>query len=245
MATLLIHIEVKKRLDEEDAEERSDEDKYEYILACEGIARAEGTYNLTREETASLSEDDASVERLQAILIKEHNEVSGASSGMSQMQIVKHMRAQLLKDERTRADDDEGLIMSAVRKKQFLAYTGYIGSRVYTVLKLAQLNDENYDLLLQVHDAHCGSMLQGQKKRKKGDDNPDAESLKMEFTGLKRLVANVDEPTMKEVLEELIACKRTLRSVTAYTTNWMPNNSKYLFRLTNDGVGYAQHTFVL
>jgi len=236
MAELLMAIDIKKTMEKE---EGAHKDKPEYFRACGAIATAEGYYGLSREEIASLSEDDESVERLQAVLIKEHNEVSGASSGMSEIQIIKHMRAQLLKDQRKRGDDDEGLIMSAVRKKQLLAYTGYEGTRVYVVLKLAQLDEENFNLLLRVHEAHCGSRLQGQKKRKKGEDNPDADSLKMEFTGLENLVAGVDAPTIKAVLEELIACKRSLKTVKKYTMDWVLASSKYLFCLTSDRVGYA------
>jgi hypothetical protein len=213
--------------------------------AREAVAKAQKLYELSTEEVASLSEEGESIERLQAILIKEHNDVSAASSPMTTIQIIKHMRAMLKKDEKKRGD--EGMIMSEGRKLQLLEFTGYKSTRLYQMIKFGMLGDENYSLLMKVHECHVRHGLEGQakKKKSKGDSEEDEGAKQMEFHGLEFLVASVDEQAIKNVFEELIECKRTLGSVKEFTSKWVRSNSKCLFCFTSGGVGYSYQTCVL
>ena len=228
MQTLLENIAIGKD------EKATEEDKSEANLA---VTKAQTAYGLSVEEIGSLSEDGESIERVQAILIKEHNDVSGASSPLTTIQIIKHMRAMLQKDEKGRGqDDDEGLLMSDVRKLQLLEFTGYKSTKLYQIIKFAMLVDDNYAQLMKIHDYHCEYRLQGQPKKKKSTGNSSEEEgvKQMEFHGLEMLVANVDEEAIKDVFEEIIEGKRSLASVKEFTTKWVRSNSKCFFCFTSE-----------
>jgi hypothetical protein len=191
------------------------------------VAEAQVHYELSTEELASLSEEGESIGRLQAILIKEHNDVSGATSPLTKIQIIKHMRAMLKQDEREGGVEvADGMEIPEARKLQLMEFTGYRISQLYQTVKFAQLSTTNYDMLMKINDYHADNRLQGQSKKKRTGGEEEENAKPLEYNGLEYLVGNVDEQAIKNVFEELIEGKRNLKTVKEFTFKWVRSNSK-------------------
>ena len=210
-------------------------DKAERAKAKATIKEIKDRYGLTDSEIQVMSSKEESIGRLQAILVAEHNKVSGFTTKVSVLQQLMQMR-DLLEGEKART----GLPFPTTAKQidgklkaTMMAFSGLQTTRYLATIKIVLLQKREWNSVLELFEAYSERRLKGQVQLKVSSgtatSEQDEKSLPpMKMEGLLTLVANVDADGIFNMLMLLLKGKTSLADVGPYTTVWTATKSKLL-----------------